>query len=273
MSKIQNFTYHSHNNFGGVFDGRHSPEDMISRAEEIGFEAIGVSNHMICHPHMPLSHGMFFNDFNKSLDIYKRSLDCLDEIASRHKIKVLKGFEVDFFPSAQWRNAFEKILKELNVDYLIGSTHFIRTADETHMCNIYHLDELPQGTTQKKMDEYVANYWENIIACISSGYFDFIAHLDYCTQFNLGVGPKWDDYKWRIIESLERYHMPFEINTKGIDNIGRPFPESWIIKELCRRQVPVLISDDAHYVEHIGRHFAAAEELLAQLGCQKRFKF
>ena len=272
MTKIQNFTYHSHNNFGGVFDGRHSPEDMISAAEKLGFETIGVSNHLIWHHNMPCSHTMFFKDFDQALDTYKRSLDCLDEIASRHSIKILKGFEVDFFPSKEWRNGFEKMLKELKVDYLIGSTHFIRTEDESQMWNIYHLDELPQGTTVEDIDYYLSNYWKNILTAISSGYFNFMAHLDYCTQFNLSISAEWDEYKWQVIESLDKNKMPFEVNTSGISRIGRPFPDWWMVKELCRRQVPVLISDDAHYTEHLGRGFAEVEEKLKEFNCVKRFK-
>ena len=94
---MQKYTYHTHNNFEGIFDGTSSCEDMIVKATELGFEEIGVSNHLIFHPNMQMVDKMFFNDYNKAMDIYKRSYDEIDRVSSKYPIKVFKGFEVDFF--------------------------------------------------------------------------------------------------------------------------------------------------------------------------------
>ncbi len=268
---MQKFTYHTHNNALGIYDGRAAPDEMISRAEELGFSAIGVSNHLIWHPNMSHASKMFFQDWNKALDVAKRGLDGLREAAQNHNIKVACGFEVDFFPSATWRNGFEKMLKELDVDYLIGSTHSILTSDEEHIYNIYHLEELPLNISNEEKDELLKNYWNNVIGSIKSGYFDFIAHLDYCTQFNLCTDDKWRPYKESLIEALDENRQAYEINTGGYRKLNRPFPDIWIIKELCKRNGPVLISDDAHYVEHIGSYFDDAESLLESLNYKNRW--
>ena len=42
---MQKFSYHTHTNSFGVYDGRDSVYDMIAKAQEIGFEKIGISNH------------------------------------------------------------------------------------------------------------------------------------------------------------------------------------------------------------------------------------
>lgn len=272
MIDIQNYTYHSHNNFQGIFDGQSTAEEMIARAEELGFEAIGVSNHLCLHPNMPPASKMFFDNPQKALDVYKRMYAELDEIAERRKIKVYKGLEVDFFPSAVWRDWFEKLIKQLDYDYLIGASHFARNADETFMCNIFHLNTLPAETTAQEMDELLRGYWDNVLGAVKSGYFDFVAHLDYCTQFNLCMTPEWDDIKWNIINAVSSRKQPFEINTGGIARIGRPFPDWWICDELIKREVPVVISCDSHHSSHIGRHFAEVENHLADIGCKHRFK-
>lgn len=273
MTEVQNYTYHSHNNSLGVFDGRNSAEEMISQAEKLGFEAIGVSNHLCVHPHMPTGVSkMFLNDPRAALDIYKRMYAELDEVASRHKIKVYKGFEVDFFPSAAWRNWFEEIIKQLDYDYLIGASHFIRSADESFLCNIFHLDQIAAGTTEETIHEYLCGYWDNVRGAVESGYFDFMAHLDYCTVFDLCATPEWKETKERLIELMAARKQPFEINTGGITRIGRPFPEWWICDELIKREVPVVISCDSHQVSQIGRHFAEVEQYLAEKGCKHRFK-
>lgn len=273
MTDVQKYSYHTHNNALGVFDGKSSAEEMISKAEELGFEAIGVSNHLCVHPNM--SRGvskMFFSDPETALDVYKRMYAELDEVAASHKIKVYKGFEVDFFPSAVWRGWFEKIIKQLDYDYLIGASHFIRSADETFLCNIYHLDRLPSATTDEQMREYLRSYWDNVKGAVESGYFDFMAHLDYCTLFELSSTPDWDDVKWDLIETMASRRQAFEINTGGIAKIGRPFPEWRICDELVKREVPVVVSCDSHDVSQIGRHFAEVEDYLAEKGCKHRFK-
>lgn len=269
---MQKYTYHTHNNFEGVFDGTSSCEDMIAKAVELGFKEIGISNHFIVHPNISKASKMFFNDSKLALEIYKRSYDEIDRVATKYHIKVLKGFEVDFFPSSVWRNMFEKMMKELKPDYLIGSTHFIRTANETKMYNIYHLDYIFPQTTKDEMDDLLLNYWLNIIEAVKSGYFNFIAHLDYCTLFNLSVSSEWNDIKYKLIETLIKYNQPFEINTKGIERINRTYPENWIIEELVKANVPVLISDDAHSTDRIGDNFERVEKFLKEINCKNRYK-
>ena len=273
MNKVQKYSYHTHNNSQGVFDGKSSAEEMIAQAEALGFDEIGISNHLCVHPNVPSNvSSMFFNDPKKALDIYKRMYNEIDEIASHYKIKIFKGFEVDFFPSATWRNWFETIIKELDYDYLIGASHFICASDESFLCNIYHLNRLPANTDNNTMREYLQGYWKNVQGAVESGYFDFIAHFDYCTQFDLCTTPEWNEIKQRIIDAFSRRKQPFEINTGGIERIGRPFPDWSMAEELIRREVPVIISCDSHHTSQIGRHFSDVEQFLSNVGCKHRFK-
>lgn len=269
----QKFSLHTHNNAFGIFDGKSSPEDMVRKAEELGLETLGISNHFIWHPNMQRVHDMFFVDYNKALDVFKRNIEIIKELRAKSKINILAGFEVDFFPSVEWRKGFERMLKELEYDYLIGSTHFMRTADESYLCNIYHMNKLPQGTTFEQIDEYMKGYWENTIEAIKSGYFDFMAHLDYCTIFNLCTSEKWNEYKWRVIEALDKNHQAYELNTSGYRRIERPHPDYWMIEELNKRNVPILISDDAHGAEHLCNGFDKAESYLESINYTNRWTF
>ena len=68
---MQNFSYHTHTNSFDIYDGQNSVEEMIIKAEEIGFVKLGISNHLAFHPNMPNQSKMFFSDFDKACDIYK----------------------------------------------------------------------------------------------------------------------------------------------------------------------------------------------------------
>ena len=121
-------------------------------------------------------------------------------------------------------------------------------------------------------------YWRNVIREINSGYFDFIAHFDYCTLFNLCCDEEWNELKLEIVENIASQGIACEINTTGlrvknetIPALGRPFPDWWLVKELIKRNVSLLISDDAHRIEDTGFGFSEIEKKLTELGCKNRF--
>ncbi|MBP5698923.1 MAG: PHP domain-containing protein [Alphaproteobacteria bacterium] len=272
---MQKFTLHTHNN-ELHFDGRYSAREMIKAAEDKGFTTIGVSNHMIMHhqltPYLERE-PMFFDDYNKAEKAYQRHIEILQNLKSDYKIDIKIGFEVDFFCHKKWRNHFEKMLPHLQVDYLLSGSHFLKNSDESFICNIYHLKHLNPQPDAETLHQWTINHFENIIAAINSGYFSFIAHLDYCTIFGLGEDEHYTDYKYRIMEALAKTNTPFEINTSGYDRINRPHPDIWMIKEMSKNGgiVPTLISDDAHYTEKLGRYFEQTEQLLKDLNYTNRF--
>lgn len=270
--KIQSFSYHTHTNSFDSYDGHNSAEEMIKRAEDVGYTEIGISNHLIYHPNLNIDHQMIFNNYDKALDLYKKTIDEIRQAGAKSKIKVLVGFEVDFFPSAEWRNSFEKMLKNFDVDYLIGSNHHIWDKELINVINLYRLSEYKDNLTTETMQTYLKNHWHNLIDLIDSRYFDFVGHLDVCRVQGLCTGNDWDEEKLAVIEALAKANQPFELNTSGITKTGKPHPEEWMLKELQKRNVPIVISDDAHSVNHIAAHYETAEKMLAEMNYTNRWK-
>lgn len=269
---MQNYNYHCHTNSFGIFDGHNSASEMIKRAEEVGFKRLGISNHLAFHPNMPDQSQMFFSDYNKACDIYKRVIEEIRTASLKFNIKVKVGFEVDFFPSAQWRNLFEKIREEVKADYYISATHYLRNKSEQYIMNLYFLRRHPEVRIDEDyLTVYLNNYWDNIIESIKTGYFDFIAHLDVCKLFGYCLTPEWDERKWETIETLAKYNQPYELNTSGWTKVGEQHPHTWMIEELNKRNVPVIVSDDAHSTEMVAQHFDEAEELLSSIKYVNRF--
>ena len=278
---MQKFNLHCHTNFGGVFDGNNTAEEMISSYEQKGFETVGISNHCIYNKFFETTaklkdnnyadiSAMYFYNIDKLIDTHKKSFESIDEAASKHKIKVLKGFEMDFFMSKDWIKAFDKITKELKPDYIIGATHFLRNKDESFLYNLYFLKHM-NSEYKKEIDGFVRNYWKNVIEAVKSGCFNFIAHPDYCCQFGLGVGSEWDDYRSELIEALYKTKTACEINTKCLRTTGNPSPTWNLINEMIKKEIPLLISDDAHRIEDTGALFDEVEHKLKEFDCKKRF--
>lgn len=273
---VQDFTLHTHNN-EQRFDGRASAVEMIGAAEAKGFKTIGVTNHLIMHHNLNAFsqyEPMFFADYKRAEVVYKKNIEILQNLKDKFNIDIKIGFEVDFFQDKEWRNHFEKMLKTLEVDYLIGASHFLKSLDEKEfLCNIYHLKKLDSLPDAEMLKLYTINHFKNIATAIRSGYFKFIAHFDYCTIFGLGEGEEYDEYKFEIIEALRETKTAYEINTSGYDRLGRPHPAPYLIKELAKNGgVPVLLSDDSHEPAHLGRHFEEAEQLLSEMNYTNRFK-
>lgn len=269
---MQKFSYHTHTNALGIFDGHHSAAEMIRKAEELGYEELGISNHLAYHPNLLTTSPMFFNDFDLLTKMMRQNVEDIRRAAEFALIPVYVGFEVDFFPSAIWRNAFEKLIKTLGADYYIGSFHFLRNADESKVYNMYHYKEAGASLSPDELDDAVHNYWQNICLAAESGYFDFIAHLDVYKIFPAfaSLGNKED--KSAVIETLGRLKHPFELNTSGWTKCGEQHPSEWMLEELNKRNVPIVISDDAHDISHLARDFDRAEEMLASVNYTNRWR-
>lgn len=272
---MQTYTYHCHTNTLGIYDGNNSADEMISRAEELGFTEIGISNHLICHPnigYVDRLQNMYFKDYKAAEEIFKRTVDEIRTASLKHKIKVWVGFEVDYFHEPEWCRFFELLRNNLCADYFIGSSHFIYNHNYSNIMANAYLKRHPEYLDAEIRREGLQMHWENIKNCAASGYFDFIAHLDQIKNKGFCGGPEWDDAKYKVIEALAASGTGFEVNTKGLRSDDGIYPSAWIIKELNKRNVPVVISDDAHRIEQIGENFAVAESLLEELHYQNRFK-
>jgi hypothetical protein len=63
---------------------------MISRAEELGFTEIGISNHLICHPNIGMLTGSktcILRTIKSREEIFKRTVDELRTASLKHKKK------------------------------------------------------------------------------------------------------------------------------------------------------------------------------------------
>jgi histidinol phosphate phosphatase hisJ family len=270
---MQNYSYHAHTHALNKYDGKNTVSEMIAKAEEIGFSELGITNHLCYHPNIPLSNPMSYRDPGRAVEDYRQIVEEIRTAARRAKIKIYAGFEVDFFPSARWRKDFEKIMSAVKADYYIGSSHYMRNSDESELINPY--DVLLHGypCSSGAIEKYFPLCWDNVVESIKSGYFKFIAHPDLYKIFKLGIGPEWDKAKWRIIDALAEYNQPYELNTSGWNKAGEQHPHTWMLEELGKRNVPVVISDDAHSTAMLGQHFERAENLLQSMNYRARFRF
>ncbi len=269
----QDFTLHTHTN---LFDGKNSVSEMIAAAKKSGMQAIGISDHFIVHSDIPTTKAyaaatrggyakMYMDNFDDVLLAFQRHYDEIRQIAESETIQVLCGMEVDFFDSPDWRRGFERALKVLKPDYIIGSGHFIEYGGT--VCNVHDI----ANAEPDESDRMLAEYWAKIQRIAQSGMFNWLAHLDLPKKCNLGQDKKWQTVEAQTIQAISDSGASIEINTKGLSlPYNEPYPSSRILRMAADANIPVLISDDAHSVDQVHRGFDVAESFARENGVKNR---
>ena len=265
----QKYTLHTHT---VGFDGNDSIQVMVNRARELGFNTIGVSNHFIVHSDIKDSKmysfavrggydAIYSASFDEVLTRFIPHYEELERVQEQNpNMRILRGMEVDFFDNPKWRYGFERVLEILTPDYLIGSAHFMEYGGK--ILNIHDMKKVDEKTK----DVLLTQYWTNVACAAESGLFTWMAHLDLPKKVGLGRELKWSEMESRAIESVAKSKTSIEINTSFYKpDCYEPYPSKRILQMAARKDVPVLLSDDAHNAKSLGRHFDEASRLIKEL--------
>ena len=270
---MQNFSYHTHTVFS---DGANTADEMLAKAVELGWKEIGISDHLIIHKHVKeaefyeASKHFIFPDFKSALPILQKNIESIRKAAKKHPLKTLIGFEADYFTYNGWEEEFREGLKQLEVDYVHNGNHYYITEDDSRLIEITSAGwELPDPEVRK---DYIIRHFQTITKAIHSGLFSFIAHLDYARWGGSMGRFDFQSERRKVIKALAQTKTAYELSTKGLYSIYDFYPARWMLEELNEKNVPVVISDDAHFAENLGRNFEDAEALLSELNYKNRFR-
>ncbi|MBO4625675.1 MAG: PHP domain-containing protein [Alphaproteobacteria bacterium] len=271
-SLVQDYSLHTHT-IG--FDGINAPIDMVLRAKELGFKSFGISNHFIVHPEITQSKfyphavlrgydSIYSSSFDEAIAKFKPHYTELRRISEKCDIKLYFGMEMDFFDSPDWFRGFERTVTELHPDYIICASHFIYY--NGMLRNVYDM-----GSADKKSrDDMLKIYWDKMARAGETGLFNWMAHLDLPRKVGVGNEDCWAEYERYAIDKIASSKTAIEINTSGYDrSLTEPYPSARILKMAAAKNVPVLLADDAHCVDKIGRHFDCAAEFAKSCGITK----
>ena len=265
---MQKFSLHTHT-IG--FDGRNSEEEMVRRAEELGWKKIGFSNHFMVHERIeeaPMYRfakkggysGIYSSSFDEAIAKFEAHYKRVDELQDKTGVKILKGMEVDFFADDKWKRGFEDVITYLKPDYLIGSAHFVEVDGI-----LYNSHDL-KNASKIKQQQYLTRYWQNVRATAKSGYFMFLAHLDLMKKVGLGQEENWIEEEQKSIDIIKDAGVMVELNTSGFKKGGEPYPSRRIMKMLADANIEVLLSDDAHAASQLGNNFDKAYDMAKECG-------
>ena len=242
--------YHTHSTF---CDGANTPEEMVARAIELGFVALGFSGHM---------------DPEVSMDwaAYSAEVERLKS-ANAGRLDILLGAELD--------NCHDPSTCA-DAEYLIGSTHYI-PVDGKLVC----VDDTPERLARECEEHFGGDYY-----ALARAYYDFearvverpactfVGHFDLVTCFNDREhfidedDPRYLGSALACVEHLASLGVPLEINTGALAK-GRkaePYPNKRLLSALHDCGGQIVISSDAHSARLLDACFDRAVAAAVECG-------
>lgn len=257
MSKKIRVDLHNHTTLCNHATG--SVEEYVKRAIELGVDEYGFA----CHA--PMNFDPKYRMKLEERTLYEKWVNETKE-KYKDKIKVLLAYEVDFL------NGFmlDEILNA-NVDYLIGSVHFLQNKNE-----MWGFDN-PEfiGVYENiDIDKIWEDYFNTIKEMAKTNYFDIVGHLDLIKVFKFL--PKKDI---RLIakdalKEIKKSNMVLEINPAGLRKpIGEPYPSKELLEEAFALDIPITFGSDAHSVEQVGFGYETVIDFVKKIGYKKCVSF
>lgn len=187
----------------------------------------------------------------KNMDAYLAEVNRLKE-KYKDQIKIYAGLEYDFFSDVDTSN----------LDYTIGSVHFVKKGGKYIICNsrkspfVDYLDEYFDGDPYS----YVEAYYDEVAEVKQRTNCDIVGHFDIVTKFNEG-NAIFDTSHERYIKAWQRAadkigckDTLFEINFGAVNGGFRTecFPSKEIRDYLSQRGAKFIFNSDAHKTIHVG---------------------
>jgi histidinol-phosphatase (PHP family) len=259
---------HTHTNF---CDGKDDVETMCRVAFEKGFASIGFS------AHAPTEHAIQ-TDWHLPQARLAEYIDVVRAAGKRWagKIAVYLGLEVDYIKGRM--GPADRIYRELGLDYIIGSVHYIFPPSGGEPITV----DSPKEEFERDLrtlfkgegETLAAAYWDMEAEMIQHGGFDILGHLDLRKQNNPNdkwfstAAPLYREKLEALIPLIVQSGSVVELNTGGQNrgHVTEPYPSPRLLTLLQKAAVPVTITADAHRAGQLGGHYEEARRTLLKAG-------
>ena len=265
---------HTHTSLG---DGSDDVETCCLMAYKKGLTSLGFSDHAPITRKTGIRSTWHLPD--EKLGVYIETVRAAKK-RWEGKLPVYLGLEVDFISGIM--GPADKDYRELELDFIIGSVHYVVPPRGEPFIVDYLEEIVDQGIKDRFGGDPIAMaeaYWNAEAAMISAGGFDVLAHPDLVKKNNAVPGgsgyrlfPEYGNFyreKTTAIASLmAKTGLPAEINTGGM-NRGKTkdcYPSPGFLKTLREYRVPMIINSDAHRAEDLDGHYKEAIQALLDAG-------
>ena len=257
--------YHTHTTY---CDGKEEMKTFVQKAIELQFDHLGFSSHA------PILKENDFSIQKEEIPLYIADIEKYQ--LEFPNITLFKALECDFIPELTY--PFDYFKDTFNLDYIIGGVHLVKVLGQD---KIWFIDGSKQqiyvdGLSilfQNNIKKAVTAFWEQTFEMIETQKFDIIAHLDKIKMHNqnrfFNEKEKWYiDLVDHAISLLYKHNVIVEINSRGIykRRCSDFYPSDYILKEIAKKGIAVVISSDAHKSDELDLFYEEAKTKLKSFG-------
>ena len=264
MKYISNL--HTHTDY---CDGKNSIEENIKYAIEKEFISLGFSGHsnFFKDDCSMTKEGTikYLNDIKKYKEIYE------------NKIQIYSGIEADYYS-----NLNKETDKEMELDYRIGSVHFIEDDKNGNEKNYFCIDMSKDNFNETikhfgNIKIVIEKYFDNIIKMTNTQKPDIIGHFDLIRKYNLKKEYFTEEEDWyiqkveEVLKHIKENNCIVEVNIKlmNANNLDAHYPNKNTIKKILEAEIPLILNTDAHSINNLDNFYFEAVEELKKVGVKK----
>ena len=267
LQERQFSSMHTHTIF---CDGKDDVETMCRAAYEKKLAAIGFSAHAPIEKQTGLK-----SDWNLKEEKVEQYVEAVLAAKKRWqgKLDVYLGYEVDYIKGK--RSPLDNDIKALNLDYIIGSVHYIFPENGAEPFTVDGpSEEFEKGLKEGFNSDAQALmncYYDALSEMITQGGFDILGHADIIKK-NCIKKNYWKEEseacRQKEIASLtanvKDSKIIFEVNTGGINRkkIDETYPSLSFLRIIKEFNIPVIITSDAHCSNDINGNYNIAIKTL-----------
>jgi histidinol-phosphatase (PHP family) len=258
--------YHSHFKY---CDGVDEIDKHIQQALKYGVKSIGFTSHSPVH---------FENKWSmdrRDLPTYLKEVEEA-KVQYAGQIEIYKSLEIDYFPDKA--GLIETFRKDFNLDYTLGSVHFVDTFADGKPWEI----DGPLLTFEKGLLEIFSNdikralkrYFEITIHMLEQDCPTILGHVDKIkmqnhNKFFFDEERSWyRDYLSQTLEAAAQSGTIVEVNTRGLykKRASETYPGRFGLQRLKELKVPICLNADSHHPKEIIGEYENTVVFLRELG-------
>jgi histidinol-phosphatase (PHP family) len=261
-------------------------ETYCRRAWEGGFHSLGFSAHGPITKKTGIA-----TDWNLSGSRLEEYLDAVRDARRRWegKLRIYLGLEADYIDGLT--GPADREYRDLGLDYLIGSVHFVVPPRGEPFTVDGSRGELDRGLREGfggDGEALMHCYWDQAAAMIRAGGFEILGHADLIKKNNRPseageafFDPSSPAYLQRTREiavltgEAARSGMAVELNTGGLNRgtTSEIYPSPAMLRLFREQGVPAIVNADAHRVQDLEGHYGEALEEARKAGYRSTVLF